>query len=190
MHRLVVFASGRGSNAAAMIAYFKKTGLAEVSLIVSNKADAGVLELAAEEGIPTLVLDRAGFKDPAFVERLHAETLSLIVLAGFLWKVPDAVVQAFPNRIVNIHPALLPKHGGKGMWGHHVHEAVLANGDAESGITVHYVNEHYDEGAVLLQARCPVLSSDDADVLAARVLRLEHFYFPRVVEYLLANTAV
>jgi len=185
MHSIIIFASGRGSNAAAIIAYLKQKGSGRVSLIVTNKADAGVLTIAAEENIPALVIGRQDFNAPEFLEKLRAARPSLIVLAGFLWKIPDAVVAAFPDRIVNIHPALLPDFGGKGMYGHHVHQAVLADGRTESGITIHYVNEVYDSGNIILQARCPVLPADSPDSLAARIHELEHFFFPRTIEYLL-----
>lgn len=186
MHNLIVFASGRGSNAEAIIRYFGQQGGARVSLVVCNKAGAGVLDLAARKGIETLLIDRATFCAPDFAGRLQAYAPSLLVLAGFLWKIPEAVVAAFPDCIINVHPALLPRHGGKGMWGRHVHEAVLAAGERESGITIHRVNEHYDDGGILLQARCPVLDGDTPETLAARVQQLEHFYLPRAIEFLLA----
>lgn len=186
-HSLIIFASGRGSNAQAIIDYFKGNGKATVSLIVSNKPDAGVLDIARAEGIPSLVVDRAQFNDVALVAKLREHKPSLIVLAGFLWKIPEHLVQAFPDNMVNIHPALLPRYGGKGMYGHHVHNAVVAAGETESGITVHYVNEVYDSGNIILQARCKVVPGDNADALAARIHRLEHYYFPRAIEFLLDN---
>lgn len=186
MPRLLLFASGQGSNAEAIFRYVRARGIAEVASIVCNKPTAGVLQLASLEGIETLLVDRASFSAPDFARRLQvAYAPDLIILAGFLWQLPVALIEAFPNRIINLHPALLPKWGGKGMWGRHVHEAVLAAGERESGITIHHVNEHYDEGDILLQARCPVLPSDDADTLAARIQTLEHFYLPRCVEFLL-----
>ena len=185
MHSLIIFASGRGSNAAAIIDYFKKTGKAQVSLIVSNKADAGVLDIAREEHIPFLIIDRQSFKEALLIDQLVEHKPSLIVLAGFLWKIPDGLIQAFPNRIINIHPALLPSYGGKGMYGHNVHTAVLTAKEKESGITIHYVNEVYDSGNILLQARCPVHDGDTPDDLANRIHHLEHFYFPRTIEFLL-----
>lgn len=185
MHTLVIFASGRGSNARSIIEYFEATGSARVALIVANKAGLGVLEMAAEKGIPTLVANDAALASSEVLKQLIDIQPSLIVLAGFLRKIPSSLIDTFPEKILNIHPALLPRHGGKGMWGHHVHSAVLVAGDVESGITIHRVNAHYDEGAVLLQARCPVLPDDTAETLAARVLRLEHFYYPRVIDFLL-----
>lgn len=187
MHSLILFASGRGSNAAAIIDHFRNSNFARVALIVSNKADAGVLDIARKEHIPFLIIDRTTFKEALFAEQLREYNPSLLVLAGFLWKVPDALVQAYPGRIINIHPALLPKYGGKGMYGHHVHQAVIDASEKVSGISIHYVNEHYDEGQVIVQATCPVQAGDTPDALAERIHRLEHFYFPRTVEFLLRN---
>ncbi len=188
MHSLIIFASGTGTNAAAIIAFFKANGKARVSLIVCNKPGAGVLGIAEREGIPTLLIDKHSIKEAALVQQLQAHDPSLIILAGFMWKVPETLTNAFPDKIINIHPALLPKYGGKGMYGHHVHEAVIAAGEKESGITIHYVNEAYDEGAIILQAHCPVMPADTPDTLAQRVHKLEHFYYPKAVEYLLANS--
>ena len=193
MHNLVVFASGRGSNARAIRDYFANAagaaGQARIALVVANKEGLGVLDWAREAGIPTLVAGGKEMASEAFVETLKSYNPSLLVLAGFIRMVPAAVVAAFPNRIVNIHPALLPKFGGKGMWGEHVHTAVLAAGERESGLTIHRVTDVYDEGAVLLQAHCPVLPADTPATLAARVLKLEHRYYPQVIESLLAGEA-
>jgi phosphoribosylglycinamide formyltransferase-1 len=187
MHSLIIFASGNGSNAQAIIDYFKQTGQAKVSLIVCNKAGAGVLNIARKEMIPFLIVDEASFKETLLIEQLRDLKPSLIVLAGFLWKIPDVLVQAFPDKIINIHPALLPNYGGKGMYGRHVHNAVIAAKDAESGITIHYVNEVYDNGNIIVQARCKVHSDDTLHSLAERIHHLEHFYFPRTIEFLLEN---
>ena len=185
MHSLVIFASGAGSNAAAIIEYFKKNGKARVSLIVSNKAEAGVLDIARREEIPFLIIDRKTFAETLLIEQINDCKPSLIVLAGFLWKLPEALVHAFPSKIINIHPALLPNYGGKGMYGHHVHDAVITAKEQESGITIHYVNEHYDEGNTILQARCKVGVNDTPEDLAKNIHKLEHFYFPRAIEFLL-----
>ena len=185
MQQIIIFASGRGSNAQAIIDYFKENGKASVALIVSNKAEAGVLEIAKTEHIPFLLVDRKTFGEALLIDQLQTYKPALIVLAGFLWKLPEGLVKAFEGRIVNIHPALLPKYGGKGMYGHNVHNAVLASGDAQSGITIHSVNEAYDEGAILIQVQCPVAPGDTAEMLAARVHSLEHFYYPRTIHYLL-----
>ncbi len=185
MHSLIIFASGAGTNAAAIIAYFQQSGKAKVSLIVSNKADAGVLQIAKREEIPFLIINKQTLHETMLIEQLSDIKPSLIVLAGFMWKVPAAMVHAFPGKIINIHPALLPGYGGKGMYGHHVHNAVVSAKEKESGITIHYVNEVYDDGNIILQARCPVGEQDSADELAARIHKLEHFYYPRAIEFLL-----
>ncbi|MCB0698542.1 MAG: phosphoribosylglycinamide formyltransferase [Chitinophagales bacterium] len=187
MQSLIIFASGRGSNAQAIIDYFNNDSGVEVALIVSNKKDAGVLQIAADNNIPSLVVDKQSFNNSSFADTLKGYTPSLIVLAGFLWKVPDAVVKAFSGKIINIHPALLPSYGGKGMYGHHVHEAVIAAKEQESGITIHYVDEVYDNGGIILQARCTVSAEDSPDSLAQRIHKLEHFFFPRTIEYMLES---
>ena len=184
---VAVFASGAGSNAQKIIDHFRGSPIATVSLIVCNKPGAGVLDIAAREGIPTLLIDRATFlQTDTYIKELQHKQIDLIVLAGFLWKVPANLVQAFPQRIINIHPALLPKYGGKGMYGHFVHEAVIASGDTESGITIHYVNEFYDEGAPILQERCTIAPDDTPDTLAGKIQALEHRWYPIIVERLLS----
>ncbi len=185
MHSLIIFASGRGSNAQAIIDHFRGTGKAKVSLIVSNKADAGVIDIANKEHIPYLVIDKHTIKQTLLVEQLLEHKPDLIVLAGFMWKVPDQLVHAFPDKIINIHPALLPAYGGKGMYGAYVHAAVLNAKEEESGITIHYVNEVYDSGDIIVQARCKVLKDDDLETLANRIHLMEHFFYPRTVEYIL-----
>ncbi len=187
MHQLILFASGRGSNVQAIIDYFTANGKAKAALIVCNNPEAGVLDIAKKHNIPVQLIDRQSFKDPAFIDVLKKYNPSLLVLAGFLWKVPDAVVQAFPGKMINIHPALLPKYGGKGMYGHHVHQAVVAAAEKESGITIHFVNEHYDEGATILQAHCSLIPEDTHESLAQKIHELEHYFFPRTIEFLLDN---
>ena len=184
MQRIAIFASGTGSNARKIVEYFKGHPSIEVSLIVTNKATAPVLDMAAEHGIPTLLLNRASFYE---TEELLGELrgINLIVLAGFLWLIPDYLVRHFPRKIVNIHLALLPKYGGKGMYGKYVHQVVKAAGEKESGITIHYVNEHYDEGLVIFQTSCPLEPEDDAEAIAQKVLALEHRHFAPVIEQLL-----
>ncbi|MCB0617506.1 MAG: phosphoribosylglycinamide formyltransferase [Saprospiraceae bacterium] len=188
MKRIALFASGTGSNARKIIEYFQGDPSVEVALVVSNKASAPVLEMAASHGVPTLLIDRHSFYQTGdLAEKLQDLQIDLIVLAGFLWLVPDSLVKAFSRRIVNIHPALLPKYGGKGMYGMHVHRAVREAGETQSGITIHYVNERYDEGDILFQATCPVAPDDDAETIARRVLELEHEHYPRIVEKLLKS---
>jgi phosphoribosylglycinamide formyltransferase-1 len=185
MKNIVLFASGAGSNVQAIINYFEGKNLVKPVAVVCNKQGAGVLAIAAKHNIPTIMIDRPIFKSEDFLAQLQALQADLIVLAGFLWKVPDHIVSAFPNKIINIHPALLPKYGGKGMYGAFVHEAVVNNKEKESGITIHYVNENYDEGNTILQAHCTVAADDDGSSLAQKIHKLEHFYFPRAIEFLL-----
>lgn len=229
MKRIVILASGSGSNARAILNYFNGHPSVRVAAIVTNNKNAKVLNHARDYKIPGIYLGRSSFKlnasasegtlkgdDLAFAKatELKKHTIpkaasssnsllqppqceatqmlldldtDLIVLAGFLWMIPADMVAAFPNRIVNIHPALLPKHGGKGMYGMNVHRAVIATGDTEAGLTIHYVNERYDEGAIIEQARLDVYPDDDAESIAARVLKLEHATYAPVIERILAH---
>ena len=187
MHPLILFASGNGSNVQAVIDYFSKDQQAFVALIVCNNPNAGVLDIAGKHQIPVQLIDRVSFKEDSFIETLQQYNPALIVLAGFLWKIPESVVAAFPGNIINIHPALLPKYGGKGMYGSNVHKAVVAAGEKESGITIHFVNEHYDEGATIIQAHCKLLPEDAAETLAEKIQELEHYFFPRTIEFLLKD---
>ncbi|HPG12191.1 MAG TPA: phosphoribosylglycinamide formyltransferase, partial [Chitinophagaceae bacterium] len=156
MKKIAVFASGAGSNAQKIIDHFRNHDTIHVALIVSNKPEAAVLKIAARENIPTLVIDKEKFfQGNGYVEELNKEKIDLIVLAGFLWKIPLLLIKAYPEKIINIHPALLPKYGGKGMYGNHVHQAVLNNREKESGITIHFVDEIYDHGQIIFQTTCP-----------------------------------
>jgi phosphoribosylglycinamide formyltransferase 1 len=182
---IAIFASGAGTNAQKIIDHFQNSSLARVALIVCNKKKAGVLQIAESENIPSLIIDREKFlSGNGYLDELLERKINFIVLAGFLWKIPSPLLQAYPRKIVNIHPALLPKFGGHGMYGSHVHEAVLAGKEVESGITIHYVDEHYDNGDVILQIKCPVLESDTPESLANRIHRLEHANYPLVIEEL------
>ena len=186
MKHIVIFASGSGTNAQQIAEYFSASNYARVIMIYSNRADAYVLQRAEQMNIPTVVFDRADFYENDLVfYQLDNIRPDLIVLAGFLWKVPEKIVSAFPKRIVNIHPALLPKYGGKGMYGSHVHRAVIENREKESGISIHYVNENYDEGALIFQATCKVSGHDTAETLAEKIHALEHKYYPTVIEQVL-----
>ena len=205
---IAIFASGAGSNARKIIEYFEGAGSkstsyqVKVSLIVCNVPDAGVLAIAKEKGIPTLLINKNEFAATGYVESLHNADIQFIVLAGFLWKVPEVLVRAYQpgmkidgalvngkenvsKGIINIHPALLPKYGGKGMYGSRVHEAVIAAGEKESGITIHWVNEHYDEGGIIFQATCEVVSSDTPESLANKIHVLEHAHFAPTIAKLL-----
>ena len=180
--KIAVFASGAGSNAQKIIEFFSGSQVS-VALVVCNKPNAGVLEIAKKHHIATLLIEKEQFfKGNAYVDELKEAGVNFIVLAGFLWKIPSALIRAFPHGLINIHPALLPKYGGKGMYGHHVHEAVIAAHEPESGCTVHVVTENYDEGPIVLQLRCPVESGDSPDTLAARVLELEHRAYPLAIK--------
>lgn len=182
MLRIALFASGNGSNAERIARHFNGHPTLQVALVICNNPSAYVLQRASNLGIPAVVATGAEFTQPGRIASiLAAYDIGFIALAGFLKLVPADVVAAFPGRILNIHPALLPRHGGKGMYGSRVHEAVIAAGETESGITIHKVNERYDEGAVVFQARCPVLPGDTAESLAARVHELEYEHFPRVI---------
>ena len=182
MKKIAIFASGSGSNAENIINYFAQKPQFCVKSVFCNVPDAYVLERAKKYRIPSFVFNREEFRNPDKVFRqLQEQEIDFIVLAGFLWLMPSFITAAWPNKIVNIHPALLPAYGGKGMYGHHVHEAVIAAGEKESGITIHYVNDHYDQGAIIFQAKCPVLPTDTPDDLAARVHELEYRYFPQII---------
>lgn len=188
MKRIVVFASGSGTNAENLIRYFKEKPDAAVVQVLSNNPKAKVLDRAKDLNVSALSFNRVAFtKTDDVFNILKATQPDLIVLAGFLWKVPNNILKAFPNKLVNIHPALLPKYGGKGMYGMHVHEAVVANKETETGITIHYVNEHYDEGAIIFQAKCTVLPEDKAEDVARKIHELEMKHFPKVIEGLLKD---
>lgn len=188
--RIGIFASGTGSNAARIIDHFRNSTRVQVALVVCNKPGAGVLQVAEQAQIPTLLLEKDRFfAGDAYIPELRAKGITFLVLAGFLWKIPSALLTAYPHRIVNIHPALLPAFGGKGMYGRRVHEAVLASGQKESGITIHYVDDIYDHGQTIFQATCPVCGDDTPESLANRVHHLEHEHYPRVIEQLLLEPA-
>lgn len=183
--RLVLFASGSGTNVEAIATYFQDQPAITVSAVLTNKRDAKVLDRCNRLNLSAFFFNKTAFYDStAVLELLRSLDPDLIVLAGFLWKVPEAIVAAFPNKIINIHPALLPKYGGKGMYGRYVHQAVLDAGESESGITIHYVNEAYDEGHIIMQAQVPVSPVDTPESLARKVHQLEHAHYPRVIEKL------
>ena len=188
MKNIAIFASGSGTNAENMARYFANSESIKVTVVLSNHAHAGVHARVNALGVPSFTFSKEEFASVApILAKLTEYAVDFVVLAGFMSKIPDALLDAFPDRVVNIHPALLPKFGGKGMYGHHVHEAVLAAGETESGITIHQVNAHYDEGKILFQATCPVLPADTPDTLAQRVHQLEYAHYPQVVEQLLAT---
>jgi len=187
MTQIAIFASGAGSNAKKIIEYIqqKKNNSANIRLVVCNKPDAGVLTIAEENNIPTILIDKEKFfRGNGYVDELRAARIDLIVLAGFLWKIPTSLVKAYHKKMINIHPALLPKYGGKGMYGRFVHEAVLANKEKESGITIHYVDDVYDNGQIILQATCMIDENETPETLANKVQILEHRHFPAAVALL------
>jgi len=186
MKRIAIFASGTGSNARKIIEHFQGHRNIAVSLIVSNKSKAGVIELANTHNIPHLILNREDFYHTEnILKKFAIYPIDFIALAGFLWLIPDYLVRAFNGRIVNIHPALLPAYGGKGMYGHHVHQAVWAAKEQESGMTIHFVNEHYDEGSIAFQAKCSIEPADSPQDIAQKVLQLEHRHYAEVIEDIL-----
>ncbi len=188
MQNIAIFASGNGSNAQTIAEYFCNHPEIRVSLILTNNPAAYVIQRAAHLAVPSFIFNRETFYQTSLIENFLIEKgVTFIVLAGFLWMIPPGLIEAFPDRIVNIHPALLPRFGGKGMYGKHVHEAVLNSGCKESGITIHLVNNRYDEGRILFQATCPVLPGDTPETLAERIHQLEHRHYPEVIEQFVSH---
>ena len=187
MKKIVIFASGSGSNAENIILHFKDNQHINVAAVLSNNPNAKVLEKAKHLNVPTLVFDRKQLSESFVLEKINEIQPDLIVLAGFLWKFPDAIVHQYPNKIINIHPALLPKYGGKGMYGMKVHQAILENKEKETGISIHYVNEHYDEGGIIFQINVAIENCATPEEIAEKVHDLEQKYFPQVIEKLLID---
>ena len=186
MKRIVIFASGSGTNAENLIKFFHNRDNVSVIQVLTNNPHAKVLERAKKLNVSALSFNKIAFTQSNDVlSLLKANNPDLIVLAGFLWKFPEQILKAFPNKVINIHPALLPKYGGKGMYGMHVHEAVVNNKETETGITIHYVNENYDEGAIIFQAKCEVVPTDTSEDVAAKIHQLEMEHFPKVVDLIL-----
>ena len=185
MKRLAIFVSGGGTNLQRIAEYFAPNEEVELACVVSNNKEAYANQRAKNLGIPLLLVDKPYFTSDQFVERMKNLDIDLIVLAGFLWLIPQGLIDAFPNKIINIHPALLPKYGGKGFYGHHVHKAVVAAHEKESGITIHYVNEHYDSGNIIFQKKVALSPTDTPDDVAAKIHILEQENFPVVIEKLL-----
>jgi phosphoribosylglycinamide formyltransferase-1 len=182
--RIAIFASGKGSNAKAIIDYFKNSETIVVTRIATNNPNAGVLAIAKENNINTFIFSREELQNEASF-LAHFSDIDYIILAGFLWLIPSYLVKHFPNRIINIHPALLPKFGGKGMYGMRVHEAVHAAQESETGITIHFVNEHYDKGQYILQQKVSIANDDTPHDIASKVLQLEHQFYPLCIQNLL-----
>lgn len=187
--RIVIFASGSGTNTENIIKYFQRTQFAEVVLVLSNKKDAKVLERAEKLAVKAVSFTKdALFAESGVLKSLKEIKPDIIVLAGFLLKFPEIILKEFPNMVINIHPALLPKYGGKGMYGNFVHQAVLKNREVETGITIHYVNENYDEGAIISQKKIKLSENDSVEMIAEKVHQLEHEWFPKVIEEILKNS--
>ena len=187
MIKIVIFASGSGTNAENIIRYFQATKSASVEAVFTNKADAQVIQRAKKYQVPSQVFTKNDLEAGKVLQEINVIQPDLIVLAGFLLKFPESIVAEYPDKIINIHPALLPKYGGKGMYGMHVHRAVVENKESKTGITIHYVNENYDEGNIIFQKEVTVLISDTPEVVAAKIHELEQDHFPAVIENLLTN---
>ena len=186
MRNIAIFASGSGTNAEQIIKYFSNRKTGKVALVLSNKRESYVLKRAAKHNVESMFFDRTDFYDSdSVLNSLLKHKIDFVVLAGFMLLIPENILSSFKGRIINIHPALLPKYGGKGMYGERVHKAVLANSEPESGITIHYVNRFYDEGDIIFQAKCNVLSGDTPESLASRIHELEYAHFPEVIERLI-----
>ena len=188
MKRISVFVSGNGTNLQRIAEYFNDNKEVEIVNVVCNNPKAYAIERTKNLGIPVRMITKAEFNSPDFAQEMLELHLDLIVLAGFLWKVPERLIHAYPHKIINIHPALLPKYGGKGFYGEHVHEAVVAAKEAHSGITIHYVNEVYDSGEIILQAQVALDDKETPDSLAAKIHQLEQAYFPVTIEYLILSS--
>jgi len=182
---IIIFASGAGSNAQKIIDYFKENQKVKIVLIVCNNSKAGVLDIAAKENIPILMIEKDLFGKTGYLQEIKKYNPDLIVLAGFLWKLPEVLITSFPQKIINIHPALLPAYGGKGMYGNKVHEAVISAKEKKSGITIHFVDEKYDHGKIILQATCTIDKNDTAENLATKIHHLEHKYYPETIDKIL-----
>ena len=188
-HKIAILVSGTGTNAINIIEYFEKNSVAEVVLVISNKTDALAVEKAQNKGVKTVVFNNESFKkNSAVLDYLRSQSIDFIVLAGFLMKIPNDIIHAYANKIVNLHPSLLPKYGGKGMYGRRVHRAVIEAQELESGISIHFVNEEYDEGAIIFQTKVSVEKGDSVEMLAQKVQLLEHRFFPKIIEQVISKS--
>lgn len=188
-HKIAILVSGTGTNAINIIEYFEKNSVADVVLVISNKTDALAVEKAQNKGVKTVVFNNESFKKNGVVlDYLMSQSVDFIVLAGFLIKISNDIIHAYPNKIVNLHPSLLPKYGGKGMYGKRVHRAVIEAQEPESGISIHFVNKEYDEGAIIFQAKVSVEKGDSVEVLTKKIQQLEHRFFPKVIEQVISKS--
>ncbi len=185
MKEILLFASGAGSNVQNIIQYFEKKNDVKVAAVFTNNPEAKVISIAQKHQIPTLIFNKEQLTAGFVLDKINRLNPDLIVLAGFLWKMPETIVMAYPNKIINIHPALLPKYGGKGMYGMKVHQTVLDNKEKETGITIHYVNEHYDEGEFIFQQNVNIEECTTPEEIAVKVHQLEHQHFPQIIEKIL-----
>lgn len=185
MNKIAIFASGSGSNAENIIRYFYRSSLVDKVIIITDNVRAYVIQRAQKLNVSCKIIEKDDLNNGNILNYLVSEGINFIILAGFLRLIPSAIIEAFPNKIVNIHPALLPKYGGRGMYGLNVHQAVIGAQEVESGITIHYVDKNYDEGSIIFQVKCPVISCDKPETLAERIHELEHEHYPRVIEKLL-----
>lgn len=184
---IAIFASGAGTNAQKIIDHFRNSPSIKIILIVCNNATAGVLKIAEKENIPFLIIEKNNFNKDGYFDELNKYKIDLIVLAGFLWKIPFVLIQSYQNKIINIHPALLPKFGGKGMYGKTVHEAVISSGEKISGITIHYVDGIYDHGKIIFQARCKVDENERVETLAKKIHEMEHKHYPSIIDEIISS---
>ena len=187
MKKILLFASGTGSNVENIIQYFKNNTDINIVGVFTNNPQAKVLDKAAAQNVPSLVFNRTELDEGFVLKKVNELQPDLIVLAGFLWKFPQHIIAEYPNKIINIHPALLPKYGGKGMYGIKVHQTIFDNKEKETGITIHYVNEHYDEGEFIFQQKVNIDDCASADEIAAKIHELEHKHFPPIIEKLITN---
>lgn len=187
MKKIIIFASGSGTNAENIMHYFTDSDVVSINYVITNNREAQVIARAGKFAVPVKILEKGELITAKFLNFLKKEG-DLIILAGFLLKIPESVVGAFPDRIINIHPSLLPKYGGKGMYGKHVHEAVVANKEKESGITIHFVNEKYDDGAIIFQKKVSIEEGDSPEAVAAKIHELEQKYFPQIIEKVVLTT--
>lgn len=187
MKRIAIFGSGAGTNADRILKHFEESELARVHLVLTNRKNAGIIDKARKYGLPAMVFSPEQLQNGSVLEKLRAHKIDLIVLAGFLKKIPIHIIEAFPNRIINIHPALLPDYGGEGMYGMNVHKAVVENEEFETGITIHFINEDYDEGEIIFQETVEVDPDDSPEDVAYKVQELEHRHYPEVIEWVLTE---
>lgn len=187
MKRIAIFGSGAGTNAGNILKHFEESEVARVHLVLTNKKNAGIIDRARNYGVPVVIFDREQLESGEVLQKLEGHRIDFVVLAGFLWKIPDSIIDRYENRILNIHPSLLPDYGGEGMYGMRVHEAVVENEEEETGISIHYVTADYDEGEVVFQDSVEIDPDDSPEDVAGKVQELEHRHYPSVIEWVLTD---